>query len=142
LQYAHERGIVHRDIKPSNLLLIQNSADNRPFVKIVDFGLARAALDIGGDPKLTRIGQRLGTSDYIAPEQAADSTRSDIRADIFRLVADKGWVLLELHRDTQTLEDVFRQLTIWLLVQQRTTDVPTRLCIEQPYRCRVGNFRR
>ena len=37
---------------------------------------------------------------------------ADIRADIFRLVADKGWVLLELHRDTQTLEDVFRQLTI------------------------------
>jgi ABC-2 type transport system ATP-binding protein len=37
---------------------------------------------------------------------------SDIRADIFRLIADKGWVLLELHRDTQTLEDVFRQLTI------------------------------
>jgi len=36
----------------------------------------------------------------------------DIRADIFRLVADKGWVMLELHRDTQTLEDVFRQLTI------------------------------
>ena len=37
---------------------------------------------------------------------------SDLRADIFRMVADKGWVLLELHRDTQTLEDVFRQLTI------------------------------
>ncbi|MDB4940577.1 MAG: transporter, ATP-binding protein [Labilithrix sp.] len=36
----------------------------------------------------------------------------DLRADIFRLVADKGWVLLELHRDTQTLEQVFRQLTI------------------------------
>ncbi len=37
---------------------------------------------------------------------------ADIRPDIFRLIADKGWVLLELHRDTQTLEDVFRQLTI------------------------------
>jgi ABC-2 type transport system ATP-binding protein len=36
----------------------------------------------------------------------------DIRADIFRLIADKGWVMLELHRDTQTLEDVFRHLTI------------------------------
>jgi len=36
----------------------------------------------------------------------------DIRADIFRLVSDKGWVMLELHRDTQTLEDVFRHLTI------------------------------
>jgi ABC-2 type transport system ATP-binding protein len=37
---------------------------------------------------------------------------TDLRPEIFRLVADKGWVLLELHRDTQTLEDVFRQLTI------------------------------
>jgi ABC-2 type transport system ATP-binding protein len=36
----------------------------------------------------------------------------DLRPDIFRLVADKGWVLLELHRDSQTLEDVFRHLTI------------------------------
>ncbi len=36
----------------------------------------------------------------------------DIRPDLFRMVADRGWVLLELHRDTQTLEDVFRHLTI------------------------------
>jgi ABC-2 type transport system ATP-binding protein len=37
---------------------------------------------------------------------------SDLRPDIFKLIVDKGWVLLELHRDTQTLEDVFRSLTI------------------------------
>jgi ABC-2 type transport system ATP-binding protein len=37
---------------------------------------------------------------------------TDIRAEIFRAAADKGWVLLELRRDTQTLEDVFRHLTI------------------------------
>jgi ABC-2 type transport system ATP-binding protein len=36
----------------------------------------------------------------------------DLRPEVFRLVADKGWVLLELHRDAQTLEDVFRSLTI------------------------------
>ncbi len=36
----------------------------------------------------------------------------DLRRDIFRLAVDKGWTLLELHRDTQTLEDVFRELTI------------------------------
>jgi ABC-2 type transport system ATP-binding protein len=36
----------------------------------------------------------------------------DLRPEVFRAVADKGWVLLELHRDTQTLEDVFRSLTI------------------------------
>lgn len=36
----------------------------------------------------------------------------DLRPEVFRAVADKGWVLLELHRDSQTLEDVFRSLTI------------------------------
>jgi ABC-2 type transport system ATP-binding protein len=36
----------------------------------------------------------------------------DLRPEIFRAIADKGWVLLELHRDTQSLEGVFRSLTI------------------------------
>ena len=36
----------------------------------------------------------------------------DLRPDLFKLVADKGWVMLELHRDAQSLEDVFRNLTI------------------------------
>ncbi len=37
---------------------------------------------------------------------------SDLRPEIFKLIVDKGWVLLELHRDTQKLEDVLRDLTI------------------------------
>jgi len=36
----------------------------------------------------------------------------DLRPEVFKLIVDKGWVLLELHRDAQTLEDVFRTLTI------------------------------
>jgi ABC-2 type transport system ATP-binding protein len=36
----------------------------------------------------------------------------DLRPEIFKLVVERGWVLLELHRDSQTLEDVFRSLTI------------------------------
>ncbi len=36
----------------------------------------------------------------------------DLRSELFKLVMDKGWGLLELHRETQTLEDVFRDLTI------------------------------
>jgi ABC-2 type transport system ATP-binding protein len=36
----------------------------------------------------------------------------DLRPELFKLIVDKGWVLLELHRDTQKLEDVFRDLTI------------------------------
>jgi ABC-2 type transport system ATP-binding protein len=35
----------------------------------------------------------------------------DLRADLFRLIVEKGWILLELRRDAQTLEDVFRDLT-------------------------------
>ena len=44
-------------------------------------------------------------------ELAADK-EVDLRPDLFQLVVDKGWVLLELHKDTQTLEDVFRHLTV------------------------------
>jgi ABC-2 type transport system ATP-binding protein len=38
-------------------------------------------------------------------------TGGDLRGDLFRLVVSKGWTLLELRRDAQTLEDVFRDLT-------------------------------
>jgi ABC-2 type transport system ATP-binding protein len=37
---------------------------------------------------------------------------TDLRPELFKLIVEKGWVLLELHRDTQKLEDVFRDLTI------------------------------
>jgi ABC-2 type transport system ATP-binding protein len=46
----------------------------------------------------------------------------DLRPEVFRLVADKGWVMLELHRDSQTLEDVFRSLTIGDERRNRTLD--------------------
>ncbi len=35
----------------------------------------------------------------------------DLRAEIFRLMVDKGWTLLELRRDAQSLDAVFRDLT-------------------------------
>jgi ABC-2 type transport system ATP-binding protein len=44
-------------------------------------------------------------------ELASDRDK-DLRPELFQLVVDKGWVLLELHKDTQTLEDVFRHLTV------------------------------
>ncbi len=44
--------------------------------------------------------------------ELASETESDLRAEIFQMAVQKGWVLLELHRDTQTLEDVFRNLTV------------------------------
>ncbi len=48
----------------------------------------------------------------------------DLRPELFKAVADKGWVMLELHRDAQTLEDVFRALTIGDERRNRTVGAP------------------
>lgn len=78
LHYAHQQGIVHRDIKPSNLLLDRTGA-----IKVLDLGLARMAAE--GTQELTLTGMAIGTIDYMAPEQAADSRHADARADIYSL---------------------------------------------------------
>ncbi len=80
LQHAHEAGLVHRDIKPANLLI-----DRAGTVKLLDMGLARFFHD---DDNLSKRYDEtvLGTSDYLAPEQALSSD-VDIRADIYSLGA-------------------------------------------------------
>jgi serine/threonine protein kinase/putative intracellular protease/amidase len=93
LQHAMEQGMVHRDIKPHNLMLTRDMR-----VKILDFGLSRfGQASLADDPTaatpanpqavaaLTAVGAALGTPDYIAPEQADDSSQCDIRADIYAL---------------------------------------------------------
>jgi serine/threonine protein kinase/WD40 repeat protein len=82
LQHAHEQGLVHRDIKPSNLLVAGGSS---PVVKILDMGLARLGGSFESERNLTKMGQVLGTPDYLAPEQAIDARNVDIRADIYSL---------------------------------------------------------
>src|SRR5712691_11482872 len=62
LAFAHQHGLVHRDVKPQNVLL---NGDGKP--KVTDFGIARL-LDVEG---VTQTGAVLGTSQYIAPEQAS-----------------------------------------------------------------------
>jgi ABC-2 type transport system ATP-binding protein len=65
----------------------------------------------------------LPTDERAHAYQLASEKEVDLRPEIFRLVADKGWVLLELHRDSQTLEDVFRALTIGDERRNRRMDV-------------------
>jgi serine/threonine protein kinase len=83
LQYAHQKGMVHRDIKPSNMILAREG--NKPVLKVLDFGLAKATSERSLDGGLTAEGQMLGTPDYIAPEQSLDAQKADIRADIYSL---------------------------------------------------------
>src|SRR5947199_5241035 len=82
LGFAHEHGLVHRDVKPQNVLL---NGDGR--AKVTDFGIARS-VDVDG---MTQTGTVLGTSNYIAPEQASGQ-RVDSQTDVYSL----GVVLYEL----------------------------------------------
>jgi len=99
LAYAHEMGIVHRDLSPENVMLTPSASG--PQVKIIDFGVARAAFatsdqdDADGDSALTRVGQFLGKPRYASPEQAGSLRRGeslDQRSDLYTL----GLILFEM----------------------------------------------
>lgn len=99
LEVAHARHLVHRDLKPGNVML---TAQGR--VKVMDFGLAKQLPVVGGPehgrgateadttlPPLTDRGLRVGTPDYMSPEQVRGDTL-DERSDLFAF----GILLCEL----------------------------------------------
>ena len=82
LSVAHARNMVHRDIKPQNILI---DAGGR--AKLTDFGISRQLEQDG----MTATGRVLGTTDYVAPEQAM-GREVDPRSDVYSL----GVVLYEM----------------------------------------------
>jgi serine/threonine protein kinase len=85
LQHAHERGMVHRDVKPDNLMLTASPVASAPgVIKVLDFGLAALTAERGAGG-LTEANVIMGTPDYMAPEQAEDPRKADIRADVYGL---------------------------------------------------------
>ncbi|HEX6456441.1 MAG TPA: protein kinase [Solirubrobacterales bacterium] len=82
LTVAHGRNMVHRDIKPQNVLI-----DSEGRAKLTDFGISRQLEQDG----MTATGRVLGTTDYVAPEQAMGHP-VDQRSDVYSL----GVVLYEM----------------------------------------------
>ena len=92
LQHAHQKGFIHCDIKADNILVCLEN--NRPLVKIIDFGIARILAGPHGKaspkPKQHRM---IGTPEYMSPEQIGqEHCDVDIRSDIY----SAGVVLYEL----------------------------------------------
>ncbi|KAJ2593737.1 hypothetical protein H4R99_006004, partial [Coemansia sp. RSA 1722] len=90
VRYLHANGITHRDIKLDNILIKTSSGSDVPWVKIADFGLARAV----GDGELMRT--ICGTPSYLAPEiicRGSASTPYSKSVDIWAL----GVMLHALH---------------------------------------------
>lgn len=86
---AHQAGILHRDLKPENLFVCCDR-DGTPYdMKVLDFGLAKAA-EAQADSKLTHSGSIVGTPRYMSPEQLEEKD-VDERADVFAL----GLILYE-----------------------------------------------
>jgi tRNA A-37 threonylcarbamoyl transferase component Bud32 len=115
LSFAHEHGLVHRDVKPQNVLL---NGDGQ--AKVTDFGIARS-LDV--EQSMTQSGTVLGTSNYIAPEQAS-GREVDAHTDVYSL----GVVLFEL----LTGEVPFRGETFVAVALQHVHEPPPSVLERRP----------
>jgi serine/threonine-protein kinase len=82
LAAAHALPMIHRDLKPDNIMITRKGS-NTDFVKVLDFGIAKALADPGGD-NLTKTGFVLGTPVYMSPEQLLGE-ELDPRSDIYSL---------------------------------------------------------
>jgi serine/threonine-protein kinase len=119
LQYLHEQGYVHRDVKPDNVLLHPNGT-----AKLADLGLAKRLND---DNQITSSREGVGTTYYMAYEQAICSNLVDGRSDLFSLGATLYQLLTgEVPFPGTTHEEVSRNKArdVFVPVRDRNSGVP------------------
>ncbi len=133
LREAHEAGIIHRDLKPDNVYVCAHPTPMRPFVKVLDFGLAKLVEATEAAPKLTAHQTTVGTPAYMAPEQVIRDRTVDHRCDIYAL----GVMCFEM----LTGQRPFRARGVMQMVLAHATHpVPSATAIEPSLPAAVDDF--
>src|SRR5437667_3052174 len=111
LMAAAAQNLIHRDLKPGNIMLTAgNAATTELEVKVIDFGLAKAIADAGGEMELTH-GEFVGTPSFASPEQFGTGP-VDARSDIYSLGATLWFALTGLPPHSgKTIEEIRERQT-------------------------------
>src|SRR5437660_5115648 len=129
LMAAAAHGLIHRDLKPANIMLTSgNAATTELEVKVIDFGLAKAIADAGGEMDLTH-GEFVGTPNFASPEQFG-SGPVDVRSDIYSLGATLWFALSGKTPFTgRSVEEIrcAQQSDMLPIEQLKAAHVPSRL---------------
>jgi hypothetical protein len=112
-------GLVHRDLKPANLMLVEGPELT---IKVIDFGLAKAAATAGSETHITH-GGFVGTPSFASPEQF-DDTSVDVRSDLYSL----GITLWEM----LTGQTPFRGTAVEVKYQHQHAPLPLDLLEDVP----------
>jgi predicted ATPase/serine/threonine protein kinase len=131
LSVVHAAGIVHRDIKPANLFLSRRF-DGAELVKVIDFGVVRAARLSSMDPALTHENVMVGSPRYMSPEQIREASEVDARSDV--------WSLAVTLHELLAGRPLFEGDSVWHLLaricdrdapdlRERRPDAPEALCL-------------
>jgi len=115
-------GLVHRDLKPANLMLVEGPELT---VKMIDFGLAKAAATAESESDITH-GGFVGTPSFASPEQFTNTSVVDVRSDLYSL----GITLWEM----LTGQTPFRGTPLEVMYQHQHAPLPLDLleAIPQP----------